>query len=253
MFDKHQSPEMNAEIERLVELLATESPRGNALMGGEMVNEALRALLIRYLSHDTAAALFDDAGGSLHEFGARNKLAFALGIIDKPIHDDIKSIQKIRNQAAHFYRDKKHTTGFDFDFNNDGVRSLVLGLSVLPSELRDHFKTDPRQLYNTWVSVVVGSTSAIILDLNSLAHDIPKLRTEAVHVLRSENLVQPLKEVANTMRAALERWAALPEEERARHLAELEKLASDPATRTVLLDAGLRELQRIDAEVNKKT
>ena len=46
--------------------------------------------------------------GPIGAFGVRNQLAYALGLIDKPTHNDIKLIQKIRNKFAHV------TTNLDF-------------------------------------------------------------------------------------------------------------------------------------------
>ncbi len=53
------------------------------------------------VSDDAAQALFNDQNGPLSTFAAKTKIAYALGVFDAPVRDELDLIRYIRNAFAH--------------------------------------------------------------------------------------------------------------------------------------------------------
>jgi DNA-binding MltR family transcriptional regulator len=104
-------------IERLA-VLFKESDRGCALVGGAILDEALADLLRAALAPDTDANLFGQ-DSVLGAFSSRIKLAKAIGLINATDFHDLDLVRKIRNDAAHFAKERGFATGFSTDATTD--------------------------------------------------------------------------------------------------------------------------------------
>ena len=84
--------------------LSTGTDRSAALLGGQLVANALMFLLLtkmRELSLDEINRLFHNEGTPLAGFAARTKVAYALSLIGTITRDDLDTLRKIRNTFAH--------------------------------------------------------------------------------------------------------------------------------------------------------
>ena len=109
-------------IERLA-VLFKESDRGCALVGGAIVDEALADLLRAALAPDTDASLFGQ-DGVLGTLSSRTKLARAIGLINTTDFHDLDLVRKVRNDAAHFAKERGFATGFSTDVTKDRCRGM---------------------------------------------------------------------------------------------------------------------------------
>jgi hypothetical protein len=79
--------------------------RALAVVGGAMIEEALRRAISKHLaparSADCDALLFEDEHGPLNGLAARTRMAHALGIIDDNARSDLTFIRGIRIAFAH--------------------------------------------------------------------------------------------------------------------------------------------------------
>jgi hypothetical protein len=87
----------------LVDLLVQETDRGCALVGGQLVDDALGNLLLACMG-DTKAAkdgLLMGGMAPLGSFSARQKVARHLGFVSEDEDADVEEIRWVRNKAAH--------------------------------------------------------------------------------------------------------------------------------------------------------
>lgn len=100
-----------------------ENDRSLAIVGAALIDEQLEELLTSFfIDQPKITRTLLSPTGALGSFGVRNQLAYALGLIDKFTFNDIKLIQKIRNQFAHI--------STDIDFSDDKLQGLVSTLEI---------------------------------------------------------------------------------------------------------------------------
>ena len=90
------------EHNRVVGLLAKESDRSAAIVGGAFLDDLLGEMLKAHFIDDKKlqeALLLENR--PLGAFSARIDIAFALGLIPRSIHTDLHRIRQIRNAFAH--------------------------------------------------------------------------------------------------------------------------------------------------------
>jgi hypothetical protein len=82
--------------------LNVEGDRGAAVMGAALVEDGLaQALKAFIVNGDVEAQVFDDPGSPFGTFRNKTLSAYALGLIDKQMANDIKLIREIRNEFSH--------------------------------------------------------------------------------------------------------------------------------------------------------
>jgi len=93
------------EWKRFRDVLGGESDRGCALIGMAFLDDQLAKLLGGYLTVDrrgyTELLGSESRPGSLGTLGVRIAAAHAIGLIDRDIRDEIRSLSVIRNRFAH--------------------------------------------------------------------------------------------------------------------------------------------------------
>lgn len=93
------------------------------LIVGSALEQAIEIALATHFVLDEAAIvrLFDDeSNGPLSSFAAKIKIAYALGIFDKPVKDELDLIRQIRNSFAH----SKETLTFSLPDISDACNEL---------------------------------------------------------------------------------------------------------------------------------
>jgi hypothetical protein len=125
-----------------------ESDRSLVIIGAALIDEEIEELLGSFFIEDreTSEALLSPTG-PLGAFGVRNKLAYALGLIDTPTYKDIKLIQKIRNQFAHI--------SADIDFSDSKIQGMTASL-VIPQWVGEPEDEDPDSPRGKFYSGVRG-------------------------------------------------------------------------------------------------
>ena len=71
------------------------------LIGTSFLDESLRSLLQRYFIKSNTSKNILSPNGFLGSFASRCDLSYCLNLIDKKIHQDLKTIGEIRNLFAH--------------------------------------------------------------------------------------------------------------------------------------------------------
>jgi DNA-binding MltR family transcriptional regulator len=94
----------------LKEILDGESDRGCALVATSFLDEALRAMLKRFLVADPSVEALLDR--TLQSADAKGKLAFALGLIAREELNDFDQVRSLRNEFAHLHTSIKFTDDF---------------------------------------------------------------------------------------------------------------------------------------------
>ncbi len=99
------------EVSRMTVRLRDESDRAVALIVTSWVDDALAEMLKRRLvqDHKIIDKMFDYMG-PLGTFSSRIGLAYLVGRVSKPVHDNLETIRKIRNEFAHTRDDLQFST-----------------------------------------------------------------------------------------------------------------------------------------------
>jgi hypothetical protein len=129
--------------------LFQQTDRGCAIIGGTVVEEQLRRLLIRNLTHSTKETrhLFNYKG-AIGSFGHQITLAYGLGLISEDIYCDLGRIRDIRNKLAHNIHLAVHKKGPEesVDFKHALVKQWALALRC-PLALILTNEPDPRDRF----------------------------------------------------------------------------------------------------------
>jgi len=77
--------------------------RNIVIMGASFLEMALMHVLRAFLPEDDKEVekLFNSSNGALATFSSKISMAYALGLMDKIVKDDLHLIRKIRNEFAH--------------------------------------------------------------------------------------------------------------------------------------------------------
>jgi DNA-binding MltR family transcriptional regulator len=106
-----QPLELSVEAIGLARLIASENPRACALIGVSFLENALASILLAFfVDTEESKSLLDVSTGILGPFVARANMAYCLGLISKPVLENLKRLAKIRNEFAHSYRPVDFTT-----------------------------------------------------------------------------------------------------------------------------------------------
>jgi len=90
--------------QKFLDILNEEADLAVVIIGTSYLDACLGALLHRFfVEGSTADRLLDVQGGALGSFQARADACYVLGIINKPLYQDLVTISKIRNQFAHHH------------------------------------------------------------------------------------------------------------------------------------------------------
>jgi DNA-binding MltR family transcriptional regulator len=107
--------------------LIEESDRGCVLVGAAMLEEDLAALFKVVFQKNAIPGKVEkslfDANGPLSTFSAKIKMAYGMGLIDRPVFDDLELIRRIRNEFAH--------SPAKVDFVDDRFKPLVESLNAI--------------------------------------------------------------------------------------------------------------------------
>jgi hypothetical protein len=142
-------------------LLMDETDRGCALIGGAMVDEALRDILVTYFEPGWGEKLLDHGPRApLSDFSVRIKMARALGIVDADLFSDLDVVRTTRNEAAHF--EKRRGAGFSVSFDERSVADRLCNLKSLSPSVRTAGREAPRALFE----VFAGCAYAGIMTLS---------------------------------------------------------------------------------------
>jgi hypothetical protein len=99
------APLTSEEYAVAVRAISDETDRGCAIMGCALVEEALTSLLSAALENrDEQHALFRDNSGPFNSMMQRTLAAYALGLCNRKLKDDIDIVRNIRNQFSHALR-----------------------------------------------------------------------------------------------------------------------------------------------------
>jgi DNA-binding MltR family transcriptional regulator len=123
--------------------LTNESDRGCVLAGAAMLEESIEARFrsifdTRHIPKHLQDSLFN-SNGPLATFSGKIKLGYALGLFSRETFSDLEVIRKLRNEAAHVWK--------EFDFTNKAIGLKIESLKCVNShktKLPHHsFSTDP--------------------------------------------------------------------------------------------------------------
>jgi hypothetical protein len=128
------------DIEQALLELATDGPRGAAVLGAALVEDVLQGCIegrFVELSAVERDHLFSGTG-PLSSFSAKTKLGFAMGIFGPRTRDDLDSVREIRNALAHAKR--------LFTFETPAIAAALRRLNCV-SYRSDALTEEPKLLY----------------------------------------------------------------------------------------------------------
>ena len=91
-------------IDSYMKTLSKESHRGSILVSIAILDAMLKARLKQLLDRGNSEArdrLLSPPLGRLSSFSAKVDFAFCIGLLPRPMYDDIRLLNKLRNQCAH--------------------------------------------------------------------------------------------------------------------------------------------------------
>ena len=125
---------------RIINVCNNEPDLPAALVTTSYLDAGLRTLLAAFFRESSVAnRLLDSTRGALGTFASRADLAYALGLIPKPLYQDVMRIAEIRNKFAH--------THLEVTFDSDDVRGLCAELHYLETLSREA-SADLRALFD---------------------------------------------------------------------------------------------------------
>ena len=108
--------------------IKVESDRGAAIMGSALVEAMLiEAIIFALVNKDNRQSLFEDKGAPLSTFSNKTIIAYALGLIDSTIKDEIDVIRQIRNAFSHAL--------LPINFNTPEINSACLKITRYADDL----------------------------------------------------------------------------------------------------------------------
>lgn len=140
-------------------ILMSESDRGCLLAAAAMLEESLGSLFgVCFIDEVVSRSLLESGSSSpLGTFSARSKLAYSLGLISKPMFNDLELVRQMRNDAAHF--EKKRGDGFLTGFQNITTKQRARSFQTLPPWLTAS-DLPPRLIFSFGVSLITATIEA---------------------------------------------------------------------------------------------
>ena len=79
-----------------------QTDRGVGILGAALLESELRGFIIAHLTNSTKATrVLFDRGQALESFGTQITLAYAIGLVNEDVYEDLDCIREIRNACAH--------------------------------------------------------------------------------------------------------------------------------------------------------
>ncbi|MCW5664634.1 MAG: hypothetical protein KIT35_12420 [Piscinibacter sp.] len=120
---------LSADGHRFYALLNDAEDVSAVVVGVSYLDACLASLLLKsFRKGSTAEQLLDSRSGPLGSFSSRASLAYALGLISKPIFRDLQVLAQLRNEVAHHH--------FALDFSAPNILLHVNRLAYA-ADLRD--------------------------------------------------------------------------------------------------------------------
>lgn len=121
--------------------------RSFAVIGAAMVDAYLINLLRRAMSENITKSEIDDMFDYRNPLGAMSakiKIAFAFGLIDKMLRDNLDNIRNIRNEFAHglYYKGDKTSDAIRVSFDAKTIVDMCNRFSIQCSMSSDHGSRD---------------------------------------------------------------------------------------------------------------
>ena len=169
----------------------TESDRGCALIAGSITENSLEQILrtrLIPLGKEKMDELFG-FDGPLGTFSSKIKIAYAFGLIDVKIRDDLDRVREIRNTFAH--------SKVAVEFATPEISRACAGfVHALPEILKEQVKGNPRQAYITTVMTLthVATLAMEFLTSGRQRRESQPLSYDVAVALRGKFLQQLLQQ-----------------------------------------------------------
>lgn len=151
-----------------LDLLHSESPRGQVLVSTSYLEEQLRRILLAFMRENRSAVeLLDGANAPLGTFSARISACSALGLISDVEAHDLTLIRRIRNEFAHDI----HTT-FKTLSIVERCKLLKMKAHDYTSEKMGEVKVEPAGQFQT-------AAVSLIMNLTNRPHYVSAQRRTA--------------------------------------------------------------------------
>lgn len=103
---------LTEDIKHLYELLNEGADASVIIVGVSYIDACLASLLARHLIKGSVTEkLLDSQSGAIGSFGARSDLAYALGLVDKLMYQDLLTLARLRNITAHHHFELSFASG----------------------------------------------------------------------------------------------------------------------------------------------
>jgi len=174
MSQRNSKDRRNRDINDVLEVIGSESPRTTAIVLGAELDLALRDILESYFLPPNSVSqkygsLFgpDEAAGS---FSARIEVAYRAGLIPDWCQAELHVIRKVRNEFAH------QATGFSF--TDSPVRELIGQLRLPKRILEKHAHLwdetaakDPKEMLIFSGSILMAELQCLFLNIRDGVHE----------------------------------------------------------------------------------
>jgi DNA-binding MltR family transcriptional regulator len=95
---------LSKETQSFYDVLNSEPDLSVVLVAVSYIDACLGALLERFLLKSSVSEkLLDPRSGALGSFGARADAGYSLGLVEKPLYQDLLVLSELRNQFAHHH------------------------------------------------------------------------------------------------------------------------------------------------------
>ncbi|HUT43673.1 MAG TPA: MltR family transcriptional regulator, partial [Desulfobacterales bacterium] len=110
------------DYQNLVKIFHEESDRAASVLAGSYIEHMLGKFIRSYMVEDIKEDKLFAGFGPFATFSRRINTAYAFGLISKNDRDDLKKIQEIRNQFAHFPK--------NITFDTQEIKDLCVNLEI---------------------------------------------------------------------------------------------------------------------------
>lgn len=167
-----KAPSTFEEIEQIVDALRDFPDLSAAITGVALVETSLERVLtsrLRTLTKEEQERLFGTRG-PLGTFDAKIQIGYAIGVLTKPLTEELDTIRQIRNVFAH----SRYPLTFEDAVLADAVLAMKMGAAVRSADLGSKLKLNNKQWF-------VLTIRGLLILLDSLQKD----SRSAEEVLRS--------------------------------------------------------------------
>lgn len=136
--------ELSGDSKKLFDILNREADLPAILVGASFLDTTLSSNLEKkFIESSISQKLLDSNSAALGAFVARADICYVLGIIDKPMYQDLITITEIRNEAAHHHLELSFDTESIADkcSSLSYVSTLKQGKTEEPLEMDEYMTT----------------------------------------------------------------------------------------------------------------